>query len=153
MKKIDVGQTIQMLANVGVVAGIVFLAFELQQNNELLAAEARVNQLEARRGTALQLTNNPQLAGILYRLQNGEAVTPEEHYQFTWLARDAFARWEWQFEEYKRGFIAKDSLPVDAWAGWFRTFPEMKDEWDAAAAGAPDFRRFMDENVIRLNDQ
>jgi len=32
MKKIDLGQTIQTLANLGVIAGIVFLAMELQQN-------------------------------------------------------------------------------------------------------------------------
>ena len=42
MKKIDLGQTISILANVGVIAGIVFLGFELRQNNALMAADARV---------------------------------------------------------------------------------------------------------------
>ena len=32
MKTIDLGQTIQVLANIGVIAGIVFLAFEIRQN-------------------------------------------------------------------------------------------------------------------------
>ena len=32
MNKIDVGQTINILANIGVIAGIAFLAFELRQN-------------------------------------------------------------------------------------------------------------------------
>ena len=41
MKKIDLGQTITILANVGVIAGIVFLAFELRQNNTFLAEQAR----------------------------------------------------------------------------------------------------------------
>lgn len=41
MKKIDLGQTIQILANVGVIAGIVFLAIELQQNNELQRSSSR----------------------------------------------------------------------------------------------------------------
>ena len=39
MKKIDLGQAIGILANVGVIAGIVFLAVELRQNNELLATQ------------------------------------------------------------------------------------------------------------------
>ena len=39
--KIDLGQAIAILANIGVIAGIVFLAAELQQNNELMEAEAR----------------------------------------------------------------------------------------------------------------
>jgi len=33
MKKIDLGQTITILANVGVIAGIVFLGIEVQQNS------------------------------------------------------------------------------------------------------------------------
>jgi hypothetical protein len=41
MTKVDVGQTIQILANVGVIAGIVFLGFELRQNNALLQEQAR----------------------------------------------------------------------------------------------------------------
>ena len=48
MKKIDLGETIQVIASVGVIAGIVFLGVELQQNNELLAAQARAaGDLEA----------------------------------------------------------------------------------------------------------
>ena len=38
MKKIDLGQAIGILANVGVIAGIVFLGMELRQNNELVVA-------------------------------------------------------------------------------------------------------------------
>ena len=41
MKKIDLGQTIGILANIGVVAGTVFLAVELRQNNELLNSQER----------------------------------------------------------------------------------------------------------------
>ena len=44
MKKIDLGQTIGILANVGVIAGIVFLAVELRQNNELLATQITATQ-------------------------------------------------------------------------------------------------------------
>jgi hypothetical protein len=40
MKKIDLGQTITILANIGVVAGIVFLAIEIQQNTRSLEMNA-----------------------------------------------------------------------------------------------------------------
>jgi len=39
MKKIDLGQSIAILANVGVIAGIVFLALELNQNSKQLGLE------------------------------------------------------------------------------------------------------------------
>ena len=32
MKKIDLGQTVNTLANVGVIGGLIFLGFEMQQN-------------------------------------------------------------------------------------------------------------------------
>ena len=41
MKNNDLGQAISILANVGEITGIVFLAFELQQNNEALGLQAR----------------------------------------------------------------------------------------------------------------
>jgi len=37
MKKIDLSQTMTLFVNVGVIIGIIFLAFELRQNNQHLA--------------------------------------------------------------------------------------------------------------------
>ena len=41
MKKVDVGRAVGILANLGVVAGIIFLAIEVGQNNELMRAASR----------------------------------------------------------------------------------------------------------------
>jgi hypothetical protein len=49
MKKIDLGQVIQMLANIGVIAGIVFLAMELRQNNQLLIEQAQQGMVQNQR--------------------------------------------------------------------------------------------------------
>ena len=51
MKKIDLGQTIQIVASLGVIGGILLLVYELRQNNELLLAEAGQRALENRAGT------------------------------------------------------------------------------------------------------
>jgi hypothetical protein len=40
MKKIEVGQAISILANFGVIVGIVFLAIEIRQNNQQLALQS-----------------------------------------------------------------------------------------------------------------
>ena len=39
MKKIDLGQTLGILANVGVVFGILLLAYELNQNRQMMEAQ------------------------------------------------------------------------------------------------------------------
>jgi hypothetical protein len=41
MKKLDVAQILSILANLGVIAGIVFLGFELRQDNTLMASQSR----------------------------------------------------------------------------------------------------------------
>jgi len=48
MKKIDLGQAIGVLANLGVITGIVFLAYETHQNSELLELQVRAAQLDQR---------------------------------------------------------------------------------------------------------
>ena len=40
MKKIDVGRTINTLANLGVIGGIVFLAFEIRQNTATMQSSS-----------------------------------------------------------------------------------------------------------------
>jgi hypothetical protein len=58
----DFGQTITMLANVGVIAGIVFLAFELCQNNSLLRAQASYNLLQNRIEYRGDIVRDPEFA-------------------------------------------------------------------------------------------
>ncbi len=52
MKKLDLGQTIGILANLGVIAGIVFLGYKLRQNNLLLRFESDIRVLEKNTQTA-----------------------------------------------------------------------------------------------------
>lgn len=43
MKKVDVPNVMQLVANFCVVGGIILLAVEIRQNNELLGVEIRTN--------------------------------------------------------------------------------------------------------------
>ncbi len=51
MNRLDLGQTINTLANLGVLAGIVFLAIEVSQNQASLEEANTINLLEARGDT------------------------------------------------------------------------------------------------------
>ena len=48
MKKLDLGQTVSILANLGVIAGIVFLGIEIRQNNYLLETQS-ISEIVGRR--------------------------------------------------------------------------------------------------------
>lgn len=71
MKKIDINQTIQILANLGVLAGIVFLGIELQQNNVLLGAQTRMSRTELRVDGLQSAMSNPGLLQV--RLKSARA--------------------------------------------------------------------------------
>ena len=78
MKQIDLGQTITILANLGVIAGIVLLAIELNQNNALLRNEARYNLHVARTNEIEQSVLNPELGALWFQATEGEVLTGAE---------------------------------------------------------------------------
>lgn len=67
MKKVDPSQAISVIANIGVIAGIAFLAFELRQNNDLLGIELRSSQLDRQVSMVDVVLNNSDvdLLGLL----------------------------------------------------------------------------------------
>ena len=55
-----------LLANLGVVAGVVFLALEIQQNNELLVQDSRYSMLENQKDWKFFLNGDPEIAKLIY---------------------------------------------------------------------------------------
>ena len=144
MKKLDLGQALTILANVGVIAGIIFLAFELRQNNEFLAAEARFNRLSVSTENWSLLAENDALAQLRYKDINDIEMTPEEQDRWeSYLMRVLITR-EWSFRE-----LPRSELPVEVWrrvtreqSGLHELYEREKDGFD------PEFVAWFDENVL-----
>ena len=113
MKKIDLGQTITILANIGVIAGIVFLAYELRQNTlatELVAAQGF---LEASGSTNRLMVENPHLTVLIARDEEGEELSRAERLQLNNGFAELLRAWEinhWQFE--------RGALDEELWRGY-----------------------------------
>ena len=150
MKKIDLGQAIAILANVGVIAGIVFLGLELQQNNELLEAQARESLLDRRTGANELLATNGDLARIMEKSELGGELTLAEGIQLDSYYRRVLASFEWQFDEYRRGRLDFEDIKTKALAESFnnagRRMSKVWDEWREQAS--PGFIEFMQQYVI-----
>jgi hypothetical protein len=93
MNRIDLGQTIGILANLDVIAGIVFLAIEIQQNTESLTESRNLDfaQAEQQRKSQLEdsfrsLANSEYLPGLFIknRAEGRDALNEEELQQFIW---------------------------------------------------------------------
>jgi hypothetical protein len=108
MKKIDVGQTIQVLANLGVLAGIVFLAIEVRQNTETQRLSA------AQQILGLISTSNAAWAGdaglndaVAIAASGGE-LTPGQRLQVDLYVRSIMhSAWQVYFQ-YEHGYVEQD---------------------------------------------
>lgn len=125
MKKIDLGQTITILANIGVIAGIFFLAIELQQNNRLLDAQVSYNLLLHRTRTSNEVYFNPEFAAFNFKVESDEELSPVEQFRVNARNKRNILGFEWEYLQYRSGNLGY--LPLDQW----RRF--MNDQrWQAA---------------------
>ena len=81
MKKIALGQTIGILANVGVIAGIVFLALELRQNTDLMRAQSRTEMSQTTGQLLTMDVNDRTYVETMYRGFRGEELDEIEKEQ------------------------------------------------------------------------
>ena len=144
MKKFDVGQALQLLANFGVIAGIVFLGVELRQNNELMAQQQRYNRLLMATGTNDLILENPHVAALTVKSEQGlEALTAIELRQVLALEMRVLRSQEWSFLE-----LPRDEPLVTQWKdiskreSWRLVWARINLDLD------PEFVLFMEENVI-----
>jgi hypothetical protein len=93
MKKIDAGQTIAILANVGVLVGIVFLAIEIRQSN----VQTRVVNQTAIVGQTISLqasiANDADSSSIYFRGMNSYAdLSAEDKMRFDLMMQALLGR-------------------------------------------------------------
>ncbi len=150
MKKIDLGQTITILANVGVIAGIVFLAFEIQQNNEFLAAQSRAVRVDIRTDYSETMFAEPGIVQAIVRARNGFELSDEDRHRLRFLAIDTFVKWQYVYGEYQRGMIEESELAPAAWRNTFwNEVPGMSEVWeDLKENYQPVFMEYMEHTIV-----
>jgi len=149
LKKIELGQIMRILANLGVIAGIVFLGIELQQNNQLLVEEARYNNLSERiRANELQLVN-PEINRLMY-LPSDDPNEEELALRAT-LIRKTILLWQWEYQLAESGvysWASTDSALSDTWREVFRK-RQYADAWESEKFQFdPAFIDWMEENIV-----
>ena len=77
-----VNQRLSLLANLGVIAGIAFLALELQQNTEMVRAQSRADMSRDTGNLLAMHVNDPAYIDAMGRGLRGDALTDIEASQF-----------------------------------------------------------------------
>ena len=153
MKKIDLGRTITIVANVGVIAVIVFLGYELRQTQ--MAMQSQAFQARALDALAwdLEIAKDENLRKIQYQLDSGEfdpSSLTEAERQIAFYLLDA-ARLDVDNEhyQYENGFLdpgfyngvtvpmIRDYAPIWRDFGIGEGRPEFRREVDRILTDAP----------------
>lgn len=95
-------QSVGVLANIGVLAGIVFLAIEIRQNTRAQYAESRQAVLSASREEILLTMEDPSL---VLALTNSDPLTPEENVQVDGFLSVVLRAREFAWLQYRDGAI------------------------------------------------
>ena len=103
MRKIDLGQTLRLLGNVGVIVGILLLAYELNQNRDLMKAQTR-NELQQGLTDVLSLSvGNIEIADIIVRGNRGDELTATESLIFSQRSELVLSYWQNVHYQYRQG--------------------------------------------------
>lgn len=148
--KIDAGQAISILANVGVIAGIFFLAFELRQNNDLLATQARTTLLNARvTQQQLSATNSGGINELMSKSRAGEQLTPAEFSQLRSYWSLMLYNFAAVHKEVLEGPLVASDIPRAQWAANFQYSPDLVEFWNIAKRDFdPEFVEFIESEIL-----
>ena len=134
MKRTDLGQAINTIANIGVIAGIVFLAVELQQNTAAIQGATYQGLSDSASDQLLRVTDNPQLADVLFRAYSGadwEDLEPSENFQLFTYYRAHLQRLENSYFQFSAGLV--DEVVFESYG------------WNDRLLNSPHFRRFLQQ--------
>jgi hypothetical protein len=149
MQKHQLHEWLLLTANIAVVAGILFLAVEIQQKHELLRAEARYHMLtNITDQVTNSYTNETVMSGWL-KVEAGEEITAEERFSLLRHNHTTLRKFEWEYQQYCEGLIDEADIPIRGWIEMFSTQPLMNESWEYFSPRySENFRLFMEENVL-----
>ena len=95
-----------LLTNVAVVAGIVFLAWEIQQNNDLLKSESRQALISNDQTSLLVALEN---VDIFQKLGQKEPLSAEDQYRLSFIYIVDLRNREFEYFQYENGLLDEET--------------------------------------------
>ena len=152
MNKIDLDKALGWLASLGVIAGILLLAYELNQNREMMRAQTRNDLAQTVVDLAIADSQDIVRADILVRGLNGETLSESEQWIHDRRTNAWFRYWENVHYQYRNGLYdqVEFSKQVEAMRRVVNTSPGMVDHWcRTRTTYSPEFAAEMDSLLSR----
>ena len=148
MNSSKINEWLTLVANVAVVGGIVFLAVEISQNNELLRSESR-QALVA--NDVASLTANFQNADVFAKMVSESELSSEDQLRLSFMYAIDLRNREFEYFQYTNGLLDQQTwmayrhvILVNHAAGIGRSW------WDEIGRGIvdPEFAKLVDELLV-----
>jgi hypothetical protein len=140
-------ETAEVIGVLGIVGSLIFVAFEIRQNNDLMEADARFAHMEARASWFELLASDPQIIGLIAKDSEGETLSLVEQGHLIALYNKLFTQMEWEVQEGE--FRGRFAIPLNGYRSAFGFYPGIRESWEQDKLNyAPEFVRFVDDNVI-----
>ena len=148
----SLSEILHLLANLGVIAGIVFLGVELKQNNDLMEMEARATLTEYLQDGWYQLSSDPGLAELFIKDRSGLELSEVEEMRLNGYWMGMLMRREWQhahFPDAETGVAGMQRL--------FSTYGSLRRTWSGTESASrsagkdnfsPEFVRFVESEIL-----
>ena len=110
MKKFDFFQILQLLSNVAVIIGIVFLAVQVREAGNATQLQTQTSRVEGYNALNLTLASDPELSRILVvGLDDPDRLNNTEAAQFSNLMRAITIQHRQMHEQYALGLISEET--------------------------------------------
>ena len=140
----NVSHWASLIANIGVLVGLIFLVVEVNQTNSLMQSAERYNRvLLALAGPDLAV-ENPHLITALRKRDKEEELSEDESYLLDAYYGGNFISWQWSWEE-----LDIEDLPLDSFLNQLG-IEDVRASWENRKAFLkPAYMNFMEEQLAR----
>jgi len=158
VKKLDYGQMVSVLANIGVIAGILFLGFEIRQNTLISRGAAVQSIAEQVNDWQIEMASNENWMRIQTFLNSGgtySELSAEDQVRYLYVVTPTVRIMENRYRQVQLGIIDPSELEVGGGKAntfWYRSahFTEFWHASDADIRWSPDFIEFMETQVMAI---
>ena len=154
MKLSTINESISIIANIGVIASIVFLRLEMRQNTSMIKSQTRDAMTEKQMQFYEGLIENEDIAEFWQKARNApntleDNPTDRWRWQFYWLTQPRM--WENEWYQYQQGLFDEGEFisRLDLWERVV-SIPIYKEYWESVSYSfSPSFRVALDEIVLQ----
>ena len=103
----------ELVAGIGVIISLIFVGYELRENNQMMQASTDNLIYELQDGVYADLETNANLINIRAKLFNNDELTAAEVDQYQWHHWRLLNIWELAFDRYQDGLLSEEK-----WSAW-----------------------------------